>query len=527
MWWLPGVSRDACTLHLPAADRAAARLLDVLLALPENVQQRAYEAIAACPGLAIWCLVRAGEAQAAISTQAGLGRWLVRELPQLAAWQPSPAEACAGGVVRAEEATLRFAGLAARGLGAVARFDVLSCGFSPDDADAGRLLALIHVAPAWLHAAGLGAEGRWQDWLPASLSERLAGLHAAQDDVAAAVRASIDTDCPPTPQLDAGSCVATVGRQHPDCHGASAEALARAWLESDPTAVRLLPQVAAQARRLAELDVRLRRLVEEEKLAALAEFAAGAGHEINNPLAVISGRAQLALRGETNPERRRELALIHAQALRIHEMIADLMLFARPPQPVMAVRRLADLLDQVRREVEAIASVRGVTLAVHSPLDVALCTDAAQLCVALRAVVENALRAVPQFGRVEVTAEVVQAIESDPRAMTTGPDGIEAEEGVGPFTVEAALAAGNGTGRLGRGRWLAIKVADNGPGLPPEVRRHAFDPFYSGRAAGRGLGMGLAKCWRIVRQLGGKVSIAARTGGGTLVTLWLPADAGK
>ena len=65
----------------------------------------------------------------------------------------------------------------------------------------------------------------------------------------------------------------------------------------------------------------------------MAEFAAGAGHEINNPLAVIAGRAQLLLDGESNAQRRRELAVIHSQAMRVYEMIADMMLFARPPKP--------------------------------------------------------------------------------------------------------------------------------------------------------------------------------------------------
>src|SRR5690606_20308915 len=82
-----------------------------------------------------------------------------------------------------------------------------------------------------------------------------------------------------------------------------------------------------------ELPPDLRALLEREKLEALAEFAAGAGHEMNNPLAVIAGRAQLLLKDETDAQKRRELAVIHAQAMRVHEMIADLMLFARPPQP--------------------------------------------------------------------------------------------------------------------------------------------------------------------------------------------------
>ena len=93
------------------------------------------------------------------------------------------------------------------------------------------------------------------------------------------------------------------------------------------------PLDADRLARLARLEADFDRAVESEKLEALVEFAAGAGHEINNPLTVISGRAQLLLRDETDPERRHALALIVAQAMRIHEMIADLMLFARPPRP--------------------------------------------------------------------------------------------------------------------------------------------------------------------------------------------------
>jgi signal transduction histidine kinase len=96
------------------------------------------------------------------------------------------------------------------------------------------------------------------------------------------------------------------------------------------------PSIADPLVRLARLESDFQRALEFEKLEALAEFAAGAGHEINNPLTVISGRAQLLLREETNPERRHALALINAQAMRVYEMIADMMLFARPPRPELA-----------------------------------------------------------------------------------------------------------------------------------------------------------------------------------------------
>src|SRR5436305_3971719 len=73
------------------------------------------------------------------------------------------------------------------------------------------------------------------------------------------------------------------------------------------------------------------RAVEAAKLQALYNFAYGLTHEINNPLANISARAQTLLVDEPNPERRRKLATIVQQGFRAHEMIADLMLFARPP----------------------------------------------------------------------------------------------------------------------------------------------------------------------------------------------------
>src|SRR3954468_13179505 len=90
-------------------------------------------------------------------------------------------------------------------------------------------------------------------------------------------------------------------------------------------------ELAARLARLDELEHRFTSALEHAKLAALKEFAYGASHEINNPLANISTRAQALLAEEPHPERRKKLATIVAQALRAHEMISDLMLFAKPP----------------------------------------------------------------------------------------------------------------------------------------------------------------------------------------------------
>ncbi|MEO8497186.1 MAG: ATP-binding protein, partial [Planctomycetota bacterium] len=69
---------------------------------------------------------------------------------------------------------------------------------------------------------------------------------------------------------------------------------------------------------------------------------------------------------------------------------------------------------------------------------------------------------------------------------------------------------------------VELSVADTGPGIPDQVRRHLFDPFYSGREAGRGLGFGLSKCWRIVELHGGTIEVSGNDGELTCFTIHLP-----
>src|SRR4029078_4961573 len=93
-------------------------------------------------------------------------------------------------------------------------------------------------------------------------------------------------------------------------------------------------------RRAAEFDVQL----ERAKLDAMKELAYGASHEINNPLANIAARAQTLLDDEEHRQGRQKLVAIHRQGMRAHEMISDLMLFARPPKMNPAPVNLAELV---------------------------------------------------------------------------------------------------------------------------------------------------------------------------------------
>jgi hypothetical protein len=67
-----------------------------------------------------------------------------------------------------------------------------------------------------------------------------------------------------------------------------------------------------------------------------------------------------------------------------------------------------------------------------------------------------------------------------------------------------------------------LKITDHGPGLSETDRRHLFDPFYSGRQAGRGLGFGLPKCWRIVSNHRGRIEVESASGGPTTFSIYWP-----
>jgi signal transduction histidine kinase len=233
------------------------------------------------------------------------------------------------------------------------------------------------------------------------------------------------------------------------------------------------------------LEEPFRKAVEAEKLEAMAEFAAGAGHEINNPLAVIAGRAQLLLQEETDPERRRALALIIAQTKRVYEMIADMMLFARPPKPAFERVDLVALVDRLMEGLGPLAAEHGIAVrrSGHAgPL--VIDADPTQLSVAIGALCRNALEAVGRDGRIEIALDE---------------------------TAETVI----------------VRVRDNGPGVSDEARRHLFDPYYSERQAGRGLGLGLSKCWRIVvTNHGGSIDVASQPGQETVFTVTLPKRSG-
>jgi signal transduction histidine kinase len=239
--------------------------------------------------------------------------------------------------------------------------------------------------------------------------------------------------------------------------------------EIDRLHLLLLDQSAGEACRLREL-----------KLSALAEFAAGAGHEINNPLAVISGQAQYLLGNEADPARQKALSTVVQQAQRIHQILTDLMHFARPSRPQKQAVDVRDLALGTAAVLEELATQRQVRVEVVLP-DEACVTDGdpRQLHTALNCLLRNAVEAAPVTGWARVRIE--------PSADR-----------------------------------LRVVVEDSGPGPLPAHTEHLFDPFFSGRLAGRGRGLGLATAWRLAREQGGDVWYEPLPSGPTRFVLSVP-----
>jgi len=225
---------------------------------------------------------------------------------------------------------------------------------------------------------------------------------------------------------------------------------------------------------------------DDAKLRALAEFAAGAGHEINNPVATIVGYVQQLLAGETDPDRRHALSTIGAQAYRIRDMIGDVMLFARPPQPRPEELDLAFVLRETVSKFADEAQAVVVDIQIQAEVLIPILADPVQLRVVISGLLRNSFEALGQWGKVAITASTIE----EPGRSTA-----------------------------------LFSVADDGPGLTAVEKEHLFDPFYSGRQAGRGLGFGLSKVWRIVTLHGGRIEVDTPAAGGVVFTIHWPGPA--
>jgi PAS domain S-box-containing protein len=219
------------------------------------------------------------------------------------------------------------------------------------------------------------------------------------------------------------------------------------------------------------------RLREQAALARLGEMAAVVAHEVKNPLAAIKGALQVI--GGRMPVDGRDRAIIGDIVARVdslNNIVQDLLVFARPREPHLAPVPLADLVENTAALVRKDPAHASVVIAVSGTNPVVK-LDIDQMRTVFMNLLLNAAQATGGGGRVSVS------ITADDLAAT-------------------------------------VAVADNGPGIAPDVRARIFEPFFTTKHRGTGLGLPTAR--RVVDRHHGTVEVDCPAEGGTVVTVTLP-----
>jgi signal transduction histidine kinase/HD-like signal output (HDOD) protein len=242
---------------------------------------------------------------------------------------------------------------------------------------------------------------------------------------------------------------------------------------------RLSERLAGANRDLVALQ---QRLAESQSMVRLGEMAAGAAHEMNNPLTVISGRGQILAERLTDATDQAAARSIVASARQMSDLITSLRLVADPPAPALVTCEIEPIIRDAIAKAEQRTGLSGRFVPrIDGSLPESM-LDRELAAAAIAELLVNALEASPETP-VEIRAHIDP---SDSRLM--------------------------------------ILVKDQGPGMSARALHHAFDPFFSEKPAGRQTGLGLVRARRWVELMQGEISLSSLTGVGTTATIAWPAQ---
>ena len=244
--------------------------------------------------------------------------------------------------------------------------------------------------------------------------------------------------------------------------------------------VELIRLLRASRQSFQELQLLQAQLVQSEKLASMGQLVGGAAHELNNPLTAMLGYAELLTATELTPEQRSLAAKISQQTKRVRSLVSSLLSFAKQvpssktPVDVNAILQTCLKLSQPQMEVARVAS----SVEMANPLP-RVQADSNQLLQVFSHILNNAVNAMSERG--------------------------------GTVTISTRS----------EGDLVIIQFADTGTGMVEPDR--VFDPFYTTRPVGQGIGLGLSACYGIIQQHGGKIKGSNRESGGAIFQIDLPA----
>ena len=232
--------------------------------------------------------------------------------------------------------------------------------------------------------------------------------------------------------------------------------------------------------RTEELREAQEQLVRRERLAVLGQLAGGIGHELRNPLGAIKNAAYFLnmVLEEPEPDVKESLKILEKEVATSERIISSLLEFARPKPPV---RRKVDINEVVQEALSRATAPRNVKIT--SELDGALpvvLADPVQLGQVFRNLILNAIQAMPEGGQLTVKSELASP------------------------------------------EWVAVSIADTGVGILEENLRKMFEPLFTTKAKGIGLGLAISKTF--VEAHGGTIELQSEVGKGSVFSVKLPTD---
>ena len=230
----------------------------------------------------------------------------------------------------------------------------------------------------------------------------------------------------------------------------------------------------------ADLSKTEAQLIRSEKLAALGQLAAGIAHEIRNPLTSINILIHsLASNLPSETSQKEDLKVIEEEIHRINEIVDQFLRFAKPTPPLFQKVEVASIFEETLQLLRPQIEKQRIVVQKEFQTLPPIMMDREQIKQVILNLLLNAVQATIKGGHLALKGHI-------PRDE----------------------------------RWIKLLIQDSGVGIPPEDMNKLFDPFFSTKEGGIGLGLSIAH--RIIDQHHGKIEVESAPGKGTLFTIWLP-----